>query len=77
MEGIKSRLPYEGIFFVKGINRGGGIALLWKEIGTTKLLGFSRNHIDVELQMPNLPCWRSLASTATMNAIVEGSLGSF
>ena len=58
MEGIKRRLLYERIFFVKGINQGGGIALLWKERKTTKLLGFSRNHIDVEVQMPNLPCWR-------------------
>ena len=32
MERIKVRLKFEGIFFVKGKKRGGGIAFLWKDI---------------------------------------------
>ena len=55
MEKIKYRLRYEGIFYVEGRNRGGGITLLWKERESVRLLGFSRNHVDSEIQAPNLP----------------------
>ena len=58
MERIKVRLKFEGIFLVEGKNRGGGIAMLWKDKGIARLLGFSRNHLDVEVQSPNLPKWR-------------------
>ena len=49
MKRIKYRLNFEGIFFVEGANRGGGIALLWKKNGMARLLGFSKNYIDVEV----------------------------
>ena len=31
MEDIKRKLRYEGLFYVEGINNGGGLALLWKD----------------------------------------------
>ena len=58
MERIKCRLKFEGFFFVEGKNRGGGITLLWKEKSLARLLEFSSNHVDMEIQSPNLPKWR-------------------
>ena len=31
VERVQILLKYEGLFFVEGVNSGGGIALLWKE----------------------------------------------
>ena len=42
---------------MKGQNRGGGVALLWKDVGMARLLSYSSNHIDVEIQLQNLPKW--------------------
>ena len=58
MERIKRRLRFEGVFFVKGIHQGGGIAVFWKDKGAARLWSYSRNHRDVEIQLENLPKWR-------------------
>ena len=58
MEWLKRQLHFEGLFFVKGHNRGGGVALLRKDVGMSRLLSYSRNHIDVEIQLQNLPKWQ-------------------
>ncbi|KAF4379184.1 hypothetical protein G4B88_010578 [Cannabis sativa] len=36
----------------------GGLALLWRFNDGVRLLGFSHNHIDIEIAMPNSPVWR-------------------
>ena len=58
MERIKCRMNFEGIFFTEGLNHGGGITLLWKGKDLVRLLGYSHNHVDVEVQSSNLPRWR-------------------
>ena len=55
IERIERRVRFEGVFFVKGINQGGCIAVLWKDKGAARLLSYSRNHVDVEIQLENLP----------------------
>ena len=45
MEKIKLLLHYEGLFYVQGGNRGGGLALLWKERGSITLLSYSRSNL--------------------------------
>ena len=40
VESIKHRMGYEGLFFMPGVNNGGGLALFWKERGMASLIGF-------------------------------------
>lgn len=58
MEVFKRHLNYAGMFCVASRGKSGGIALLWKTSGMTKLLGFSSNHIDVEVAIEGQPRWR-------------------
>ena len=50
LEEMKHKLNYEGLFFVEGSNNGGDLALPWKEKNMVRLLGYSKNHIDFEVQ---------------------------
>ncbi|XP_031127477.1 uncharacterized protein LOC116029567 [Ipomoea triloba] len=43
---------------VAGSGRSGGLALLWRRNNTTKLLSFSKNHVDVEVSIADLEVWR-------------------
>lgn len=42
-------MHYEGMFYVREANSGGGLALFWKNKNSVSLLSHSQNHIDVEL----------------------------
>ena len=55
---IKKNLRFDGLFLVEGENAGGSLALLWKDQSSTRLISFSRNHIDVVVQIQGLPSWR-------------------
>ena len=43
MEIIKGKIHYEGLFFLQGTGRGGGVALLWKEGGRKISLAILRH----------------------------------
>lgn len=58
MELIRVQLGFEGLFVVEPISRSGGITLLWKERDQTSLWGFSKNHIDVEVNVEGMNKWR-------------------
>ncbi|XP_073119607.1 uncharacterized protein [Henckelia pumila] len=51
-------MDFEGLFYVPGLNNGGGLALLWKHKHMAKLLAFSSNFIDVEVTIPGMVAWR-------------------
>ena len=46
VERVQILLKYEGLFFVEGVNSGGGIALLWKEKHMVMLVGYLKKFID-------------------------------
>ena len=58
VERVKHQLQYEGLFVVEGINSGGGLALLWKEKDSARLISFSKIFIDVSVHVQNMPVWR-------------------
>ena len=56
MEKIKLMLHFEGLFYVKGANRGGRLALVMeRERFYTRLLSYSNNHIDISVQLHESP----------------------
>ena len=50
LEGLKTKLGYEGLFTVDPMGRSGGLALFWKANNNVRLLKFSKNCIDVEVE---------------------------
>ncbi|XP_019189512.1 PREDICTED: uncharacterized protein LOC109183939 [Ipomoea nil] len=48
-ERLRVKIGFEGLFYVDNDRRGGGLALLWKKNNTSRLLGYSKNHVDVEV----------------------------
>ncbi|XP_031124183.1 uncharacterized protein LOC116026896 [Ipomoea triloba] len=57
-ERLRVRLGFEGLFYVDSVGRSGGLALLWRKNNTTRLLSFSRNHVDIEVSVAGLGAWR-------------------
>ncbi|XP_019160111.1 PREDICTED: uncharacterized protein LOC109156731 [Ipomoea nil] len=57
-ERLRIRLGFEGVFYVGPVGLSGGLALLWRKNCTARLLSFSKNYVDVEVSMTNLPNWR-------------------
>lgn len=55
---LKSRMGFEGVFYVDGGGVGGGLALFWKVKDSLRLLSYSKNHIDVEIRLPGSSEWR-------------------
>lgn len=58
MERIRLKIQFQGMIVVEPQGRSGGLALLWRESDQEKLLSLSKNHIDVELTIRDLPPWR-------------------
>lgn len=58
MEWVLVKLGYQGLFVVEPVGRSGGLALLWKEQDQVELLGFSQNHIDVNIITEQEVSWR-------------------
>lgn len=44
-------LGFEGAFFVDVQGRSGGLALLWRNKEEVQMLSYSKNHIDVLVNM--------------------------
>ncbi|XP_057785782.1 uncharacterized protein LOC131003294 [Salvia miltiorrhiza] len=49
IEEIRIRLNFEGCFSVDCAGRSGGLCMLWKTTSSCKLTGYSRNHIDMQI----------------------------
>ncbi|XP_019162216.1 PREDICTED: uncharacterized protein LOC109158777 [Ipomoea nil] len=47
-ERLRVRIGFEGLFYVDSVRNGGGLALLWRRNNTATLLGYSKNHVDIE-----------------------------
>ena len=58
IERVRRLLNYERCFIVDSVRGGGGIMLLWKEKQWPSLISFSRNHIDVRVNIPEMAIWR-------------------
>lgn len=51
MEKVKNILGFEGAFTVGVQGRSGGLALLWQSNEEVQVLSYSKNHIDVIVQV--------------------------
>lgn len=51
VEKVREMLKFEGAFSVNAISKSGGIALLWRKQDDVQVLSYSRNHIDVKVDM--------------------------
>lgn len=51
VEKVRNDLGFEGAFSVDVQGRSGGIALLWRYKEEVQLLSYSKNHIDVKLDI--------------------------
>lgn len=57
IEQIKYLLAYDGCFCVDHLGRGGGLAILWKNVAQFDIISFSPNFVDVFLMVGSLT-WR-------------------
>uniref|UniRef100_A0A803NYG3 Endonuclease/exonuclease/phosphatase domain-containing protein n=1 Tax=Cannabis sativa TaxID=3483 RepID=A0A803NYG3_CANSA len=58
MDRIKNKLGFDSCFVVEAQGRKGGLALLWKNSDDAHLLGYSDNHIDIEIHSSGSARWR-------------------
>lgn len=58
LEWLRVQLGFEGLFVIEPIGRSGGLALLLKERDHAKLMSFSQNYIDVEVNVDGMQQWR-------------------
>lgn len=58
MEWVRRKVGFDGLFTVEPQGGTGGIALLLREMNQVKLIGFSENHINVEVQIEGMELWR-------------------
>uniref|UniRef100_A0A803QHZ3 Endonuclease/exonuclease/phosphatase domain-containing protein n=1 Tax=Cannabis sativa TaxID=3483 RepID=A0A803QHZ3_CANSA len=54
---IKHKLHFEACFSVDANGRKGGISLFWKHSDDARVLGYSDNHIDIEIHTRGQPIW--------------------
>ena len=54
VERVKEKIKFEGLFTVDSVRGSGGLALLWKEKDWISLINFSKNHIDVKVNVPRM-----------------------
>ncbi|XP_019186519.1 PREDICTED: uncharacterized protein LOC109181223 [Ipomoea nil] len=57
-ERLRIKLGFEGLFNVDNTGLSGGLALLWRTNDTARIIGYSNNHIDVEVSLPGFDKWR-------------------
>ena len=58
LESIQSTLGYEGSFVVANEGHSGGLVMLLRDKQIAKVMGSSRNHIDMEIDMEGMRKWR-------------------
>ncbi|XP_019157741.1 PREDICTED: uncharacterized protein LOC109154396 [Ipomoea nil] len=57
-ERLRVKIEFDGLFYIDNVGVRGGMALLWRKNNTASLLGYSKNHVDVEVCMPGFDKWR-------------------
>ncbi|XP_019168052.1 PREDICTED: uncharacterized protein LOC109163801 [Ipomoea nil] len=57
-ERLRVKLGFDGLLNVDNSGLSGGLALLWRANDTATVIGYSDNHIDVEVSMPGFDKWR-------------------
>ena len=55
---IQHNIEFENFFFVERNNRGGGLALYWKNSFDLHIDTFSKNHIDTIINQGKVEAWR-------------------
>ena len=58
LEEIRCKIKYAGLFTVPSVDRGGGLALLWKSDIVVWVDSFSKKHIDAVVNGGSLEAWR-------------------
>ncbi|XP_074323131.1 uncharacterized protein LOC141660071 [Apium graveolens] len=58
MEELCSKLNFEGFIAVEPQEKSGGIAMFWQDAEKVTLLSFSKNHIDILINMGDNKEWR-------------------
>ena len=58
LKNIKRKLEIDNLFVVPRINRGGGLALFWKNSNDVNMETFSKNHIDSIINKGKEDAWR-------------------
>ena len=58
LKDIKRNLEFDHVFVVPRINRGGGLALFWKNSMDVTMETFSNNHIDSIINKGKKGAWR-------------------
>ena len=58
LKDIKRNLEFDHMFVVPRINRGGGLALFWKNSINVTIETFSKNHIDSIINKRKEDAWR-------------------
>ena len=71
MERISHRMQFRNIFVVPRINRGGGLALLWREEISLDIQTYSDNHIDAFINHGVDEAGGSRVSTETLTPPAE------
>lgn len=56
-EQLKTKLNYEGLFYVNPVGIGGGLTFLWKIKKSVSLLSYSVNHVDLSITFLNMTLW--------------------
>ncbi|CAH9113540.1 unnamed protein product [Cuscuta epithymum] len=57
-ERLKCKMDFAGVFYVDSGGVGGGLALFWKTKNSAKLLSYSKNHVDIEVNISGTSPWR-------------------
>lgn len=58
IEDLRVKLGYDHCFAVDRVNRSGGLAIIWKNMFSCEVTGYSQNHIDVVVSENNVVVWR-------------------
>lgn len=58
MEELCSKFNFEGFIAVEPQGKSGGIAMFWQDAEKVRLLSFSKNHIDISINMRDNKEWR-------------------
>lgn len=58
IEELRIKFGFDHCFSVDRIGRGGGLAILWKQVAQCQVEGYSNNHIDMVFMENNSASWR-------------------
>ena len=47
VKAVQKQLQFDGMFYVEGVRKGRGVAFMWREKQTARLISFSKMYIDI------------------------------